>query len=438
MSTNKNQVAENNVTISPLAFVFEKCDLTPNTGNVIDILDLVQDIKIHESLNRSSIAAEIFINDAVNLIFELKLSGNEKINILISREEPENGRKKFELELYITDIVDYSEQTPSSRTYSIICMSKHNYLDKEKLLNIPFSGPSKKLIKDIVKKNLKSDIDTRCSTKNSMTGIYPNLSPMNAISWLLRNTFDDNTQCYFYESASEGLVLTSYKEIQSQKPHGEYNRVPYNTQTTYRSEPKEIFNEEKFKIRKFSSSLNLSKLDSAQDGAFGSTLNTIDIATKTTDKAEYKYGNKNLKLNTHPPITTDMKVDEQPLMDWKKYKQYFVSLNSESFGKKKNYHNPLNQTIMAANSHFENLDTVKMKITLAGDFDMAPGKIITIETPKQADISEELAEAEQYVDTFVTGNYLVSTITHHFSGNEGYQMYINLKKDSFVTEQVRK
>ena len=102
MSTNKNQViTENDVTVSPLGFTLEKCDITGNIGAPVDIRDLVHDIKIHESLNRSSIAVELYILDAVNLIYEMKISGNEKIDLLLSRQEPGGRRKKFELELSI-------------------------------------------------------------------------------------------------------------------------------------------------------------------------------------------------------------------------------------------------------------------------------------------------------------------------------------------------
>ena len=440
MSLNSYDAGEDFISVSPRAFTLENCIITSNDGNEVEIKDLVQDVKIHESLNRSSIIVEIFVNDAANLIFHMKLAGNEKVSLLISRLEPGDIIKEFSLLLNITDITNFAETSPSSQSYTLICMSKHVYLDKEKLLNIPFDNTANILIKNIVNKNLKSEIDVRASTKNSMTGIYPNISPLNAISWLLRNSFDDNTEVYFYESASEGLILTSHKQLMSQNLYEEYNRIPFNTQTTFNSQPGEVFKEERLKIIKFQSSLNLSKLDKVESGAFGSSLNTIDIATKTVDNTlDYSYKfDKNKSLNDVAPINNKMTIGDKKLNEWKKYKQYYVSKNSLAFGNKKNYHEPVSKTLLESTSRFQNLDTTKLKMIIPGDFDITPGKIISIIAPLQADVTFELAEGEQFIDGFVTGKYLVSTITHHFSSNDGYTSTLNLKKDSFIKQYEEK
>ena len=79
-------------------------------------------------------------------------------------------------------------------------------------------------------------------------------------------------------------------------------------------------------------------------------------------------------------------------------------------------------------------DTTMTKIIIPGDFDMTPGKIISMEVPIQADISLELIEGKPFLDTFMSGHYLVSTIIHNFSERDGYTMKLSLKKDSFIAQ----
>ena len=119
--------------------------------------------------------------------------------------------------------------------------------------------------------------------------------------------------------------------------------------------------------------------------------------------------------------------DNVKITDWTKYKQYYVSKNSLAFGNKGNYHSTISESLLAANSNFQNLDTTMTKIIIPGDFDMTPGKIISMEVPIQADISLELIEGKPFLDTFMSGHYLVSTIIHNFSEREGYTMKLSLK-----------
>ena len=87
-----------------------------------------------------------------------------------------------------------------------------------------------------------------------------------------------------------------------------------------------------------------------------------------------------------------------------------------------------------------NLDTTVVDLNLTGDFNLAPGLIISLAILKQADVSEELSNKEgadgEIFDNYVSGAYLVSSITHHF-GKEGYNINAKVKKDSFIEEQIR-
>ena len=83
-----------------------------------------------------------------------------------------------------------------------------------------------------------------------------------------------------------------------------------------------------------------------------------------------------------------------------------------------------------------NLDTTVVNLNLTGDFNLAPGLIISLGILKQADVSEELKEGGDIFDNYVSGAYLVSSITHHF-GKDGYLINAKVKKDSFIEEQIR-
>ena len=172
-----NLTNEEQICLNPIGFTIANVQLTTNSGHNIDIAKLVHDVKIYEALHRAGIIVEMQILDGINLFSSANLAGNEKIMFSISREEPIKGFQFFELEVYVSDIVRFTERTASSVSYSLVCVSKHAYLNNKKLLNTSFNGDTKQLISNIVKSQLKSKIDARASGNAICKGIYPNLKP---------------------------------------------------------------------------------------------------------------------------------------------------------------------------------------------------------------------------------------------------------------------
>ena len=191
MSNNYNSVGKDNISVSPKSYSIDQAIITANNGHEVELKNVIHDIKIHEGLHRSGIVVEIFLIDTANLTNELKLSGNEKIHLIIGRTEPKLGEQGFDLELYIADITNFSEPTPASKSYTLVCVSKHMYLNNKKLLDVAFQGTTRALVSQIVKTNLDSKLQVSASTKGIIKGVYPNIQPLEAISWLLRNSFDD-------------------------------------------------------------------------------------------------------------------------------------------------------------------------------------------------------------------------------------------------------
>jgi hypothetical protein len=209
-----------------------------------------------------------------------------------------------------------------------------------------------------------------------------------------------------------------------------------------------VFNEEKSKITKMNSHLNMSKLKAAYNGAFGSVLNKIDISTKKVTQESFNYKKtKMMMLNDHSPISGNIKIGEVEMTDFKDTKQHYVSYNIHSHDEfrdtplgsgfytifKGNYHKVTDANALGkSQAHHHNLDTIKQEIVIPGDFSLSCGKIVNLDIIKNADITIEQEENSEFIDTILSGKHLVTQIVHHF-GKGGYMMNVVLKKDSFIS-----
>jgi len=453
----KSNLTAGAITATPKGYGLEVCTITSNNGLPIDITQLVHDIKITESLYQSGITVDIFVYDALNLIEELRIAGNEYVEILISRAEPTSKDKyeikRFKLKLRVAELKNYSTPQPSTKAYTLQCVSKHVYLNNYRLLKRSFEGQASTLIKNIVNKELQSTIDIKGKSSGLIKGIYPRIQPLQAISWLLRNSFNDGTPCYFYETPADGLIFTSYNEILKNKDdvYATYNNYPMFSQTFKGGAESlyNVFNEEKSKIAKMNSHLNMSKLKAAYNGAFGSVLNKIDISTKKVTQETFNYNKTKMHtLNDNSPISDNIKIGDVSMTDFKDTKHHYVPFNLHSHDEfrdtvlndkgfytvfSQNYHKPTDiNSIGKAQAHHHNLDTIKQEIVIPGDFGLSCGKIVNLDIIKNADITIEQQEDEEFIDTILSGKHLVTQIVHNFS-KDGYMMNVVLKKDSFIS-----
>jgi len=431
MSTNLTDLEQ--VSITPTAYAVEGVIITTNSGKEVNITELVHDIRLTEGLHFSTIFGEMLILDAAGFFSEAKLSGNERIQFMIGREEPEQGFLNYELDMQITDIDKYSEPHPSSKSYRLMLVSKHAYLNNKKLLNLPFDGDSGKLINNIVKTHLNSEVDVRAKGDGVFKGIYPNIKPLDAISWLLRNSHDSSTPVFFHDSVKDGLVLTSYKKMLEGEVFNKYNKNPEFQESLFKSDIEKIYEEERCKIRKLKSSINLDKLTPAEHGTYGAVLNTIDISTKTKAKHHFKFEDEppTEMLNEHHPVNPQMKIGDDKLFDLNSSQQYYHSLNEKAFDMS-NYHKSTdNKGMMKAISADSLLRNTTCNIDIAGDFNLTLGKIVELEILKYDNIVEEIEEGGEFKDEYTSGKYLVTRLVHHF-GKNGYFINATLKKDSYT------
>jgi len=420
--------------IRPHSYVVEKVHLFTNLNSDEQFIDLTfvsQNITITESIFSMGISLDVTIGDATGILEGYKIMGNEKILIQISRSDIVSGEKKeYTLNLRVANIGNYSRLRDTIQTFTLTCVSDYVYHNNLKTLTRPFEGS----IGDSIKKICKElGIDEKDLEINSETGpafgIYPRLKPLSAIKWLLLNATENKTPFFFYQRISDNkVVLESYKNMIDKEVFDTYNYSPYFKPELMKGDLKDSYEEERKKITTLSSDLNISQLRSIADGCYGSTLHTIDIATKkytTEGELEYSY-KRETKLNPEDSISDNIKLMDTPVKDYKKGKNFFVSQNSLAFGEDKiNYSGAIGPGYLEAHSYLKNLNTVTLDITLNGDFDLKLGDKINTEINRAGADSKEVA-----ADQYLSGNYIITKIVHNFA--KKYEMILTIQKDSFI------
>ena len=408
-----------------------------NTATFVDIKQLVTDITITESLHQHSLMCTMNVLDGLNMLEDLQLEGDEFIEMQLSQDTPE-GKRRFKHVFVISDILNYVRPKPGVQTYQLICVSEHAYLNQLMRLNRKFEGNIGKLIKDIVFSDLKQHNNIGEISKSAQTikGVYPSLRPINAIRWLTRNAIDDGHPFYFYETlrhkdnklANGKIYFKSLKELANASVVAEYEQKPFYNDINPMDKKDQI--EQRKKILSISTPTESSIFNQLKKGAFGSTLSSIDIATKTlvTDD-EYRYDDQFvLGDNKFRPFKKEKHFLEKALNEFPFAKSYYASLNSLSFDSFKNYHDATSENIRNASSKSACMETSQINVNVCGDPRITAGAKVRLKIPKSLDA--ELNKTNQSIDQNKSGVYIVYDIEHKFNFDQEYNMSLLCKKDT--------
>ena len=413
--------------VTPSAYEINSCTLTSNSGKEYSIKDLLGTVEVVESLGQETIDVKLGIVDGIQFLESAIISGNERIKLKITHKSFD-GQKKYDMSLRIAEITEYVRLKPGIVTYFFNCFSEHMYNNAIKKLVRPFEGSIGSIIEKIVKKDLKCQrIGTmNTETKGILKGIFPRLEPIEAINWLNRNAYDNQTPFYFTDTLAKGIIYDSYKNLCDAEIHREYIMM-----STFLNRPgsKEYYEEMQKNVKRLTSTMDMAPLVNLDEGAYASTMHTLDYSDKSFNTFFYDYDSVSpKKLNKNKPFSDKAEVDGIPFTQTRDSMHHHISLNKNSFeGEFGNYSSPVEPTMLNAESIKSNMSTMGQTITVAGDYDITPGKKITLTLPKSMGV-----DATGTKDKFITGNYIRTKISHSF--REEYDMTLELKKDSSLLD----
>ena len=417
--------------VTPGSYILQSCNITASDETVLDIKELIVEIIITESIYTVSLDCELIILDGVNLFEEMKLNGDEKIEIHIKRTELDTKNTEMHKHtFYVSEVLNFSRNKNGSSSYNIRGVSKHAYISSSKTLNEYKEGTIGEIIHAICKSDLKiKKMDINKGTYQNVSCIIPKLRPLAAINWLNSNAFTTTgAPFYFYETLKSKVKYKSYEDFVDSADEGldtrEYIHSPVQQ---FKIGTKEYFAEQSRRIRKLSSELNLSKFIAINEGAYASTTKSIDISTKDyKPKKEYFYGGIK-KLNNNDPFAKRNNNDQYDGKEINKIsngKNYFLSLNSKAFSNA-NFHAPALDSIGKCQSYLSTEDTLSHDILIPGNFNLEVGQVLKL-TVNKTGAEDNISSP---IDKMQSGKYLITTIIHKFA--DEYTQNVEIKTNSF-------
>lgn len=414
--------------LSPLAYDMTEVLLRTHDGREFDIRYLVDSVTITESIYRMGLTASIRIFDAVDLLANKQISGQESIKITWIRTNLDtNETLKIVKTFYVADAPLYVKPHDHNQVYQLDCVTKGAYISQLTHISRAINGSCTSIIRKIVENDLQSSNDISFVTDRTVTnfrGIIPNLRPLAAISWILERASDSKTYpLYVYDTLNDGIRIESLADMLESDSYRTYQHGSF---FTNEAQTPDDYTERASRIAAIQSDLYLSKYLNAADGAYASTTQSFDIATKTFTERVFRYRYPDDNVNSRYGLVSEsFKPDEVNSLSESVRSAYnYIPTNSRAYAKNKNCHEAYANIVGAKESIETNLDSFVHDIQLIGDFGLRSGMKVTVEFARPIDPSLTTTD----IDRYLSGDYVVTGIVHTFGNN--YMMDVRIKRDT--------
>lgn len=437
-NVSRNIDSGNNQSITPGAYKIKLVELFNHDSEALEIQNVVTKITITESIYSNTLICKMNVRDTTNLIEEFPLIGQERVRIKFERRGKDGTDKEIDLEFYITEYPLYGRgREKHVQVFSFTGISKHAYVSRYKKISRSVNGLTSDEISNIITKDLGWDNFILNNPPISrFKGTINTQTPLDAVEWLRKKTFDDKQSPYYlYQTLNGDINLSSHTELIQQDVYLDY----YSSRDfNYRPNTEEDYIQRKHRILEITSDLKLGKIFQSIDGAYASENFYLDIGNKTFTSTEFSYDLEGNSLGKKQPFSSNFLIEDEPINNKFQSHHEYISTNAFAFGDNdKNYNEMKKESGGITKSFVENLETITHDIKLFGDFDLNVGKVIDVTLPRAIEpaIQRDILNNSRngYVDEHLSGKYLITSSIHTFENGE-YFTQVKIKRDSFTID----
>lgn len=417
----------------------------------VDIMPLIAELNIIESLDFPCIRINLVINDSIQLVDSLR--GNELLTFVMTSETTGDKKIQFNVRAYrIANRIRYEKK----EAYTIECVS--NEFMRNEVINVFRSFKAKKA-HEIVKELLTdskylnvpgSSIDVE-STNDVVQCVIPNWRPFDVINWLGgRATRAENYRqggFIFYENSKKGYHFKSFDKIiidankQSSVPLYKYAMK----NTTESSSASDLYT-----IKSVSYPALFDALTPLRNGTWAGIFTGVSLDYIPGSRIPTGKGNKQIPyggtqyrimeqyqnmehLGTENPYSSvspdfDVLLNNVKRMRYRSNQVHLwdtektVNSNDLTSGKV-----PVRweETAIYNYCRKNNFEHIKLEVVVPGNFSLYAGEAIDIEIPRSFNQSKKIE-----LDRVYSGRYVIAGVRHKISNGNTLTTELTLLKDS--------
>ena len=417
-----------------------------------DVKNQVAEINIYESIEEPSLTGTIAILDDKSLYELINFNGTERIRLEMAGLGKETD-PVFEKTFIMTNVVRQIKGNDKSSLYVFDLIDEHGFISEAERLRGSYRGRIDDIVKGICLTQLKKSVDISYqflsrrdrvdAIQDDIRVIIPNLSPINAIKWLLsRATTQTGSPFFLWASIhDENLRMGNLDVMYRQTPFNDKLPYTYNPSNVNVAEDKSEF-EQGFTIK----SLGLGEMgDTLHMVANGSVAASQCITNLNTGQMTQQHYDVQQTLN-NLAFQNTIALKRQNVFDNKfKLKDKFIGfyearnihqvVSTGTYGKFKSYHDEFEEE-----RHLKKLESASIKdllvknmmsITVPGTAFFL-GKAAVGDTVNLSVVNDNLevgkqSNADDMLDKNKSGKHLIYDLRHTFRGTE-HEVTMNVCK----------
>lgn len=326
-------------------------------GTSFNITSSVLELSLYEDLDKPYITGTLVVQDDKALFERVGLFGTERFKMtLCDADDGLNPIFERTMIAVSTNKTMKSNQNAKSSVYSFNLVDEHLFESRVRPISKSFNGRIDKVIGNLVLDNMGIDLDLSYlvlstgdrveAIQSNIKGIFPNITPLKAISWLLdRATTDTGSPYFCYASIHDkNLRLANLDVLLQQKAWNSKLPYTFNPSNVSVAEGQTEF-ERGFTIKDINVTGKNDTFAMLERGNISSEMSNTNLNTGKISKNKFKFENTLNKLairgiidleqeNVYDPDFTlkGEKVVETPS------KRFHTVTSSGTYGNAKSYH----------------------------------------------------------------------------------------------------
>ena len=434
----------------PGDFVLSNLDIISTDGKLFSLIDLQSETNIYQNIFKPFMQIEIAIQDAAGLLNALKggVSGGEIIYVSFKTADP--AMRSNSLVFLVNKISNRFRHSDGNERYIIEGYSVEHFTTIDKKISKSYGGSSGNQISNIVQSiydefiltkevksiytylknnNRRPDKSTGLGKlkKHRTTGLHkciiPNMNPIQAIQYLIKDSIDDDiaSKFLFFETFN-GFQFRSLGKLVTEDPDEFADRYVYYPSNDYQAvtASKAFFN-----IIDMSRVKDVDITDNMSQGLFSATTIEVDPLRKKSTTTVYDYQKEFTRFNTLNKIKIPGGSNQNAIVHLKTSRR---GHDTDSVFDKEGVlssRNVLKDPIR--DSYFKHITNNILSLTLYGNSKLNVGDTINAEFSPAT--SYDVPEGDKYT----SGKYLIFKVRHKFNKSQ-YNTIVECVKDTGLKE----